>query len=419
MMWLSDLKIVLPDQILENASLSIESGKIAEIVEGTVPQPALSLAGLTLIPGIIDLHGDMLERDVEPRPSARFPTEMGLIELDKRYAGAGITTAFAAISFAWRNNDLRSQESAIEMIETVNRMNDETLVDMYVHARFEVTNTDTAPILRDLLERNLIQLVSIMDHTPGQGQYKDIDRYLNFMQKWLGTDLDSLGEHKERIVAKMRENIVLASQKQRNWDIVHDVLQVALEYNIPVASHDDDTSDKVAHQAEMGVSISEFPVTREAAHAAHRHGMKIVMGAPNAYRGRSTSDNLSALDGIREGFVDILATDYYPASMLNTAFKLAQDGILPLHESVKLVCSNPADAVRLTDRGRIAVGLNADLVLVEEGDFPRVRGTIRRGVPIYWDSHMAQLAEVGGLYHVPPVSHHNGTANSAVRAEPS
>jgi alpha-D-ribose 1-methylphosphonate 5-triphosphate diphosphatase len=402
-MWLSDLKMVLPDQVLEGASLNIEDGRITEIIEGPAPQPALSLAGLTLIPGIIDLHGDMLERDVEPRPSARFPTEMGLIELDKRYAGAGITTAFAAISFAWRNNDLRSQESAIEMIETLNRMNDETLVDMYVHARFEVTNTDTAPILRDLLERRLVHLVSIMDHTPGQGQYKDIDRYLNFMQKWLGTDLDSLGEHKERIIAKMRENIELASQRHRDWDIVRDVLQVALEYQVPVASHDDDTTEKVARQADMGVSISEFPVTREAAHAAHAHGMKVVMGAPNAYRGRSTSDNLSALDGIKEGFVDILATDYYPASMLNTVFKLAQDGIMPLHKSVKLVTTNPADAIHFTDRGRIATGLNADLVLVEEGPFPRVRGTIRRGIPIYWDSHMAQLSEVGGLYHALPV----------------
>jgi alpha-D-ribose 1-methylphosphonate 5-triphosphate diphosphatase len=402
-MWLSDIKIVLPDGVLERASLNIEDGKIAEIVEGSAPQsmsqPTLILDGMTLIPGIIDLHGDMLERDVEPRPSARFPTEMGLIELDKRYAGAGITTAFAAISFAWRKNDLRSQESAIEMIETVNRMRTETLVDMRVHARFEVTNPGTATILQDLLERKRVHLVSIMDHTPGQGQYKDIDRYINFMQKWLGTDLDSLGEYKERIIAKMRENIVLASQKSRDWDVVREVLQVAVEHHIPVASHDDDTVEKVARQADMGVTISEFPVTREAAHAAHQHSMKIVMGAPNAYRGRSTSDNLSALDGIKAGFVDILATDYYPASMLNTALKLADEGILPLHESIQLISTNPADAIHLTDRGRIAVGLNADLVLVEEGNFPRVRGTIRRGIPIYWDRHMAQLSEMGNFHH--------------------
>ena len=398
-MWLSDLKIVLPDAILEHGSVRIENGVIADIIEGTAPADVPSLHGLTLIPGLIDLHGDMLERDVEPRPSARFPTEMGLIELDKRYAGAGITTAFAAISFSWRSHDIRSQENAIEMIETVNRMRDETLVDVCVHARFEVTNTDTAPILKDLLERRLVQLVSIMDHTPGQGQYKDIDRYLNFMQKWLGTDLDTLGEHKERIIAKMKENIVAAAERSRDWDIIADVLRVASEFGVPVASHDDDTMEKVERQATMGVSLSEFPVTKEAARAAREHGMKIIMGAPNAYRGESTSNNLSAMDAIHDGLVDILATDYYPSAILHTAFKLSRDGVMPLYRSIRLASTNAADAMGMTDRGRIAIGCRADLVLVHEnGLYPRVRGTIRQGNPIYWDNHLASLSQLRQLF---------------------
>lgn len=392
-MWLSDLRIVLPDQTLEHGSIRLEDGVIAEIIEGTAPQDVPALHGLTVIPGLIDLHGDMLERDVEPRPSARFPTEMGLLELDKRYAGTGITTAFAAISFAWRSNDVRSQESATEMIETLNRMNSETLVDMYVHARFEVTNPDTAPILKDLLERNQVQLVSIMDHTPGQGQYKDVDRYLNFMQRWLGTDLDDLGEYKDRIIERMKANIEAAAEQSRDWDIVADVVKVATAYGVPVASHDDDTYEKVARQAAMGVTISEFPVTVDAARAAHEHGMKVIMGAPNAYRGVSTSSNLSAMDAIHAGLVDVLATDYYPAAILHTVFKLARDGVMPLHESVKLGSTNAADAMGMTDRGRIAVGASADLVLLHEnGEYPRVRGTIRQGIPIYWDSHLTSLS---------------------------
>ncbi len=394
-MWLSDLKIVLPDEVLERGSVRIEDGVIAAIVEGPGPGSVPSLHGLTLIPGLIDLHGDMLERDVEPRPSARFPTELGLIELDKRYAGAGITTAFAAISFAWRSDDIRSQESAIEMIETVNRLNDETLVDMLIHARFEVTNPDTGPILKDLLERELVQLVSIMDHTPGQGQYKDVDHYLSFMQKWLGADLDILGEHKDRILAKMKANIEAAAAKSRDWDVVQDVIEVAASYGVPVASHDDDTSEKVGRQAAMGVAMSEFPVTKEAARAAHDHGMRVIMGAPNAYRGESTSRNLSAMDAIRAGLVDILATDYYPAAILHTVFKLAREGYMPLYESVRLGSTNAADAMGLHDRGRVAEGNSADLVLVHEnGDYPRVRGTIRRGIPIYWDSHLANLSQL-------------------------
>jgi len=398
-MWLSDLRIVLPDRVIDHGSIYIADGQVAEIIEGSAPANVPDLQGLTLIPGLIDLHGDMLERDIQPRPSARFPTEMGLIELDKRLAGAGITTAYAAISFAWRNNDLRSQESATELIESVNHLNNETLVDMYVHARFEVTNPDTAPILKDLLERKLVQLVSIMDHTPGQGQYKDIDRYLSFMQRWLGADLEILGEDKERILHKMKQNIETVSQQGRNWDVVADVIKVAVAHGIPVASHDDDTLEKVRRQAAMGVSISEFPVSKAAAKAAQDCGMKVIMGAPNAYRGQSTSDNLSAIDAIQDGLVDILATDYYPAALLHTAFKLAHEGIMPLHDSIQLVSSNAADALHLQDRGRIAVGKSADLVLVHEnGLYPRVRGTIRQGIPIYWDSHLANISQLSQLF---------------------
>lgn len=400
-MWLSDLKIVLPDRVLEHGSIRIEDGIIAEIIDGCAPLGIPNLHGLTLVPGLIDLHGDMLEHDVEPRPSARFPTELGLMELDKRYAGTGITTAFTAISFSWRKDDIRSQESAIEMIETVHRLRGRTLVDVLVHTRFEVTNTDTAPILSDLLERGRIQLVSIMDHTPGQGQYKDIDRYLNFMQKWLGTDLNTLGEHKERIIAKMKENIELAAARTRDWDIVAEVSRIAAEYGVPVASHDDDTVEKVVRQADIGVTISEFPVTLEAARAARDCGMKIVMGAPNAYRGESTSNNLSAMDAIRAGLVDILATDYYPAAMLHVAFKLARDGVMPLEDSIKLVSTNAADAMGMHDRGRIVVGAAADLVLVNDTDgFPRVCGTIRQGEPIYWDAHLANLSQLSQLFTI-------------------
>ncbi len=394
-MWLSDLKIVLPDSVLNHGSVRIEDGMIAEIIEGSAPDRTVpSLSGLTLIPGLIDLHGDMLERDVMPRPSARFPTEIGLIELDKRLAGCGITTAYAAISFAWKGNDLRTQESAIEMIDKVNALNEILLVDMLVHARFEVTNSSTAPILKDLLEKEKIQLVSVMDHTPGQGQYADIDRYLKFMEKWVGVSSDALGSMKDEIMAQIKTNIEAEVEKPRDWNIIQDVVEVARKHGIAVASHDDDTAEKVKRQAEMGVTISEFPVSIEAAKIAKQNNMHVIMGAPNAFRGKSTSNNLSAMDAIEAGVVDILATDYYPASMIHTTFKLAYDNIMPLHESIKLVSTNAADAMGLQGRGRIAVGYSADLVLVHESDrFPRVNGTIRRGIPIHWDSHLVSLSQ--------------------------
>lgn len=400
-MWLSDLKVVLPEGVLEHGSVHIKDGIITEIIEGSARGDVPSLSGLTLIPGLIDLHGDMLERDVQPRPSARFPTEMGLIELDKRLAGSGITTAYAAISFAWKGNDLRTQESATEMINQVYALNDELLVDMKVHARFEVTNPSTAPILKALLEEDKIQLVSVMDHTPGQGQYADVDRYLHFMHKWLGVSADALGTMKDEVLEKIKDNINAEAEKPRDWDIIAEVVEVASKYGVPVASHDDDTAEKVSRQSEIGISISEFPVSIEAASIAKQHHMKVIMGAPNAYRGESTSNNLSAIDAIEQGLVDILATDYFPAAMIHTAFKLERDGIMPLHESIKLVSTNPADTMNLTDRGRIAEGCRADLVLVHENDyFPRVRGTISQGVPIHWDSHLASVSNLVTMFQL-------------------
>jgi alpha-D-ribose 1-methylphosphonate 5-triphosphate diphosphatase len=391
-MWLSDLRIVLPDRVLENGSILVQNGRIAEIIEGSAPDNAPSLHGLIAIPGIIDLHGDMLERDVEPRPGARFPYELGLLELDKRLAASGITTAYAAISFAWRKDDMRSQETATALINTIAECRNDTLVDFKVHARFEVTNPLTAPVLSALLRERKVDLVSIMDHTPGQGQYGDVDRYVRFMQQWLGVDMDVLepgmqAKLAERIKQKMLENVAIP----RDWDIVRDVARIANEYHIPLASHDDDLPRKVTEQAEIGITISEFPINLESAQEAHRHNMWIIMGAPNAYRKQSTGNNLSALDAIKAGLVDVLATDYYPPAMLHAAFQIADEGIMPLHESIKLISQNPADAMRLADRGRIEVGRSADLVLVEPGQHHRVRATLRQGVPIYSDAHMAKL----------------------------
>jgi alpha-D-ribose 1-methylphosphonate 5-triphosphate diphosphatase len=394
-MWLSDLRIVLPDSVLENGSIHIQDGVISEISEGSAPGHAPSLRGLTAIPGIIDLHGDMLERDVEPRPGARFPHDLGLLELDKRLAVSGITTAYAAISFAWKQDDLRSQENATALIDVINERKSDLLVDFKIHARFEVTNPMTAPVLTELLHQKKVDLVSIMDHTPGQGQYGDVDRYINFVQTWIGVDLDVFEPGlQSRLIETIKARINEQAQRTRDWDIVRDVARIANEYHIPLASHDDDTMQKVFDQAELGVSISEFPINLEAAQEAHRHQMWVVMGAPNAYRKQSTGNNLSAMDAIKAGLVDILATDYYPPAMLHAAFQIAVDGVMPLHESIKLISQNPADAMHLSDRGRIAVGCRADLVLIEPGVHQRVRGTIRQGVPIYWDAHMAKLTKI-------------------------
>jgi len=394
-MWLTDLKLILPDRVVERGALRIEGATIAEIVEGTAPAGAtnvLSLPGFTAMPGIIDLHGDMLERDIEPRPGARFPVALALHELDKRLASAGITTAYAAVSFSWSRNDLRSQENAEEIIRQINAMRGELQVDFRVHTRFEIGNVETVPILKRLLEEGLIQLVSVMDHTPGQGQYSNVDKYVNFMSRWLGFDPDQIGDDiKERV----KKGIVVHAAVPRDWNIVREIAETALRYGIPVASHDDDTEEKVSRLAEMGVTISEFPVTLAGALKARASGMHVIMGAPNAYRGVSTNEgNLSARDALRAGAVDILATDYFPAAPFQAALLLAEQGELPLHESIKMVSQNPADAMKLTDRGRLTAGCKADLILFDDvSQHPRIRATLRHGIPIYWDGAMTRLAQ--------------------------
>lgn len=387
-MWLSDLKIAQPDGILENGSLRIEDGKIAEIIAGQpsdTTETNLLLPGMMAIPGIIDLHGDMLERDIQPRPGADFPVTLGLFELDKRLAATGITTAYAAVAFAWREHDLRKQDKALEIIDTIHEQRSHLLVDMRTHARFEVSNATTETLLLDLIAENKLHLVSLMDHTPGQGQYSDVAEYINFMSRWLGFDPDKVGRN---AVEKVTDAVAQTAETAYDWSLCARLTQIAREHGLPVASHDDDTIEKVNKMHDLGVTISEFPINLEAARAAQAHGMHIIMGAPNAYRGKSSGGNLSALDGIKAGVVNSLATDYFPAAPLHAAFRIAELGILPLHESIKLVTQNPADAVNLTERGRLQVGCLADIVLIDqdEYDHPRVHGTLRDGHFIYQDA---------------------------------
>ncbi len=332
------------------------------------------------MPGLIDLHGDMVERDVEPRPKAYFPTDLALFELDKRLAALGVTTAYAAISFAESFNTayMRSEERARDTIHLINSLKAELLVDTRVHARFEVTNHGAPRILHDLLRDEYLDLISLNDHTPGQGQYRDLEAHVKHVSAWKGVDEEA---HRKELL----ERLAQLEQNPPSWEVITGVCEEARAAGIVLASHDDDTPDKVDLMASLGASVSEFPVTLEAARAAKARGLYTVMGAPNAFRGSSNTGNLSAMDALREGLVDVLASDYYPAAMLHIIFKLGD--LMPLHSAVKLVSENAAAAAGLTDRGRLEVGKRADFVVVEagEGRLPRVRATFSKGRCIYSD----------------------------------
>jgi alpha-D-ribose 1-methylphosphonate 5-triphosphate diphosphatase len=381
-MWLTDLRVVLPDRVLERGSIRIDGPIITEIIEGNPSRSSLGIAahGMTAIPGVIDIHGDMLEREIEPRPGTFFPAEVAVQQLDKRLAANGITTAFAAVALGDRPDEneehVRNANRMIEQIETLQNMRPNLLCDILVHARVEVTHQSAVQVIATLLERSLVNLLSLMDHSPGQGQFRDMDRYVRYYSKYYGGDPVQIAAEAEARMAR----------GDSVWNAAEGVAHLARVSGVPLASHDDDTPAKVAQMLQMGASVSEFPVTLEAAIAAREHGMHVAMGAPNVLRGGSHSGNLAAIDGIRAGAVDVLATDYHPASPVLAAFKLANTQELELFESVKLISENAAKSVGLHDRGRLEPGLRADITLVEDLSVPRVRATFREGRAIYRDS---------------------------------
>lgn len=381
-MWLTNVRIVLPDDVIERGAIAIGDGLIAAIVAGDPPAGAHGVdgRGLTVLPGLIDLHGDKLEREIEPRPGVHFPLDLGILEYDKRLAANGVTTAFAAVAFhdIGLSKPLRTIDNGRAVAAAISRMRPELLVDLRLHARCEITHPAVLDLVHELIATEQVALISLNDHTPGQGQFRDIERYIE-------RNADQHGLSREDFAARTYQRIALAEERRPDLEQLGALARSACERRIMLASHDDDTAQKVGLVHSLGVTISEFPVTLEAAQAARSHGMHITMGAPNVLRGRSHSGNLSGREAIAVGLVDALASDYAPVALLQAAWRIADEGLLPLPAAIGLVTSGPAAAAGLTDRGRIAVGLRADLTLVEAGAFPRVRRTIRNGRRIYWE----------------------------------
>ncbi|WJR69452.1 alpha-D-ribose 1-methylphosphonate 5-triphosphate diphosphatase [Neorhizobium sp. CSC1952] len=378
-MWLSDFEIVLRDRIIERGALKIEDGLIAEIRGTPVTGADIEGEGRLLLPGFVDMHGDMIEKEIEPRANVRMPIELGIYELDKKLATSGITTAYAALSFTPATyGHMRSVDHTTTMIKALASMRDELLVDHRVHGRFEVTFLPALATADELSKAGALDLISLMDHTPGQGQYRNIETHIANMAK---TKKISETEAEELV----RQRIASRVEHGDANDVVHALANLARERGLTLASHDDDSIEKVTLLHGLGARISEFPVTMEAAVEAHRLGLATAMGAPNALRGLSYSGNLSAREAFAAGVLDILASDYHPSAILPAVLALAEAGEGGLPSAVALASANPATALGLSDRGRIEEGLRADLVIAERGRIPRLRSTIRGGRQVWSD----------------------------------
>ncbi|MDE0969405.1 MAG: alpha-D-ribose 1-methylphosphonate 5-triphosphate diphosphatase [Octadecabacter sp.] len=385
-MWLSNFKLVLADRIVPNGSVRVENSLIAEIAETEV-EGGVNGAGLELFPGLIDMHGDMIEVELEPRPRVDFPIEIALNHLDARLAAAGVTTAYAAVSFSRdaAEGQRRSFDHTSRVIQGFYDFKSTCKVDHKIHARFDITYENAVPVLEALLSKGLVDLVSLMDHTPGQGQHSNIEKHIKVKATQLGV---SEPEARQIVLTKIAKDSRPTEVILQNMIAVSELCK---HYSVALASHDDDTEDKAKLMSKIGAVISEFPVTLQAARAGVSKGMMVAMGAPNAMRGQSYSGNLSARDAHAQGLLHILAADYHPAAILPAIRILGQTDPDGLVGATRLATLNPASALGLKDRGEIAVGKRADLIAVAEGT--RVVCSYIAGQMVYSDGSLSEAPQ--------------------------
>lgn len=353
---LTNAWVVTPDAVQEKSSVTIRDGFIVA-VGGNCPTGAseVDLGGQLLMPGIVDLHCDAIEKEVEPRPKVPFPLPFAVTQSDRRNAGAGITTIFHSISFASGELGVRNVATAGDLVRAIRAHNRHGLVDNRTHCRFEVTDGDAAPVISALIDEGAVDLLSLMDHSPGQGQFRKPEDYIAYLGRTY-----HIPEAEATVITERK----LAGRAPA-WERARELANTARTAGVPIASHDDDSPARVAEMIALGVSISEFPTDIETAHAARAAGISVLVGAPNALRGRSQGGHLRAEDALRAGAADCLCADYAPATMLPAALRLVDIGALDLPRAAAVIANNPARAAGLADRGRIIPGLRADLVAVD------------------------------------------------------
>ena len=351
--YLTHAHLVLPDRELRDAALLVEDGVIAEIApESGGAAPEFDCGGAIVIPGLVDLHCDALEKEIAPRPKVLFPLPFAIAQIDRRNAMAGITTPFHAISFAHDEFGVRDPVIAAQTVRALHAYRG--MVDNRVHCRYEITDAISHAPLVELVRDRAMDLLSLMDHTPGQGQFKSLEAYQHYM---VGAYQVSAAQAQSMAQAKIAAQAGAAER-------VHVLVEMARANRLPLASHDDDSVERIAALSAMGARMSEFPINLETATAAHRAGLATILGAPNVLRGKSQSGSMRAIDGIIAGVADCLCSDYHPATLVEALFRLPELAGLPLHAAVRIGSANPARAAGLDDRGQIAVGRRADLVAV-------------------------------------------------------
>jgi len=364
--------VIKSERVLSGGEISplqveIDNGVITKVSENFTEE-GIDLGDMLITAGFVDLHSDAIEKEIEPRPGAYFPVEKSVFEMDKKLAVAGVTTMFHAVSFETQcAKGIRNPENAAELMRTIKELNSKVLrVDNRLHLRFEVSAVESIPVVKDILESGVADLLSVMDHTPGQGQFKTVESweaYYSAAYKMGQKEMDEIREMKMR----------------RDDDALAGLVKTALDKGLSIASHDDCSIEKVKAMMGMGVTISEFPLSLDVASFAKESGVATGMGAPNVVRGGSQSGNIAAKDLIVDGVCDYLCSDYHPLSLLSSVYAMRDTLRIPLEEGFKMVSSTPARIAGLSDRGDILEGMRADIVAVEDDFVPSVAMTISGG----------------------------------------
>jgi alpha-D-ribose 1-methylphosphonate 5-triphosphate diphosphatase len=353
---LSNARVVSADREFLGSVL-LRDGLIVQVDEGLSHLArAQDLGGDYLLPGLVELHTDNLEKYLSPRPGVDWPAASAVLTHDAQIVSAGITTVFDALSIGDINPHGRRLQQLQLMLDALVDASAAGLMraDHRLHLRCEVSHPQTLQLFRELVDEPLVQLTSVMDHAPGQRQFAKEEKYREYyMGKYQLND------------AQMDEFITeqLANSRQYSDAQRAAIVDLCRPRGLALASHDDATLAHVQESVSHGMAIAEFPTTLEAATASHALGLKVLMGAPNIVRGGSHSGNIAAAELASQGLLDILSSDYYPASLLQAAWLLAgQDNGYDLPRAIATVSRVPAQAAGLDDRGEIRPGLRADLL---------------------------------------------------------
>lgn len=376
---IKNVDIVTRDEVLHDHEIYIEDGIIKEIAK-KINKPDAEVVdgqGGILMPGFIDVHSDYIEQLAAPRVTSVMDFNLALYEFERELVTHGITTMYHSISFLKDTGKkaLRQPKNVRKMIELIDQSHKQLhLVHHRFHLRLELDNMDVVDDVVEYIQKGQVHLLSFMDHTPGQGQYRDLEIYKK-------SYLNDEGMSEEQVQTQIRN---LMNKEKLTLDKIQAIANYAKEKNIPIASHDDDSIEKLEIIKSFNATISEFPITMEVLKEAHEQGFMTVVGAPNILLGGSHAGNLSAKEAIESGCADILCSDYYPASLLHAIYRMTDSG-QELHEMVKKVTYNPAQAVGIeAEVGSIEVGKKADMLIVMRlpDKFPAITHVFVEGVQV-------------------------------------